>query len=532
MSLAEHAMSAGRLFRTVRHLKPIQIFNRASRFALARRPAGGPPLPERNWPGTLIEPVARRAAWDGAGGFRFLNETWPVIGAAGWNAPQRDKLWLYHLHYFDDLAAQPPAGPPAALIRRWIAENPPGQGNGWEPYPTSLRIVNWIKWHQRGERLDPAMLASLANQARHLARRIEYHLLGNHLLANAKALVWAGLFFAGREADSWLARGSRILSQQIAEQVLADGAHFELSPTYHALLTEDMLDLINLGQAAGVPMPAAASAAGRMLSWLAAMVRPDRRLPLFNDATYGGAPAPGEVFAYARSLGLTEPPPPQAGFSLLAASGYARFASPRLWSVFDFGQPGPDYLLGHAHCDMFSFELAVDGAPLIVDTGVSTYNAGPRRLAERGTAAHNTVQVGTAEQSEIWSSFRVGRRARLRGREAGLDRISASHDGFAALGLTHRREVCFADRGISISDTLHGADSAGPATARLHFHPEALPRLAGGTIAFGSGQISFEGADAVTLSPYDYAPDFNCRVPALAAEIAFGRQLKTVITVG
>jgi hypothetical protein len=48
---------------------------------------------------------------------------------------------------------------------------------------------------------------SLAVQARHLSRRLEYHLLGNHLFANAKALVFAGLFFQGDEADAWLADG-------------------------------------------------------------------------------------------------------------------------------------------------------------------------------------------------------------------------------------------------------------------------------------------------------------------------------------
>ncbi len=35
-------------------------------------------------------------------------------------------------------------------------------------------------------------MRSLAIQARYLTRRLEHHLLGNHLLANAKALVYAG----------------------------------------------------------------------------------------------------------------------------------------------------------------------------------------------------------------------------------------------------------------------------------------------------------------------------------------------------
>ena len=139
-----------------------------------------------------------------------------------------------------------------------MAENPPGQGNGWEPYPTSLRIVNWIKWalsppeprggfepgglpvragvgvlqglegHETTPRqiLPPDCLHSLAVQARWLRRRLEYHLLGNHLFANAKALVFAGAFFVGpegaagamaREPAQWLALGQRLLRRELAE---------------------------------------------------------------------------------------------------------------------------------------------------------------------------------------------------------------------------------------------------------------------------------------------------------------------------
>jgi Heparinase II/III N-terminus len=63
-------------------------------------------------------------------------------------------------------------------------------------------------------------------------------LLGNHLLANAKALVFAGTYFAGDEANAWLQRGVGLLREQVAEQVLADGGHFERSPMYHAIVLE------------------------------------------------------------------------------------------------------------------------------------------------------------------------------------------------------------------------------------------------------------------------------------------------------
>nr|AIA14495.1 Unknown Function [uncultured bacterium] len=167
--------------------------------------------------------------------FRFLNAEREVLTQADWNAAGVDKLWLYNLHYFDDLNAADAGARSAwhrASIEKWIAENPPDTGNGWEPYTLSLRIVNWIKWALAGNALTPTALHSLAVQCRYLSRRLEYHLLGNHLFANAKALVFAGLFFEGPEADAWLRTGLDILRREVPEQVLPDGGHFERSPMY------------------------------------------------------------------------------------------------------------------------------------------------------------------------------------------------------------------------------------------------------------------------------------------------------------
>jgi len=109
---------------------------------------------------------------------------------------------------------------------------------------------------------------------------LEFHLLGNHLLANAKALVFAGCFFSGDEADGWLRTGLDLLEAEFAEQILDDGAHFELSPMYHAVILEDVLDLIQLRRA--VPGPgwcekvrSGAHWRRGCWAWLDAMSHPD-----------------------------------------------------------------------------------------------------------------------------------------------------------------------------------------------------------------------------------------------------------------
>ncbi len=329
------------------------------------RPA--PALRGQGAPWRPSPPIAPRlVAADRA---RFLNQEHRIDAPSAWNDPVRDKLWLYNLHYFDDLRrADRVAWREAhrALIRRWIAENPPGHGNGWEPYPLSLRIVNWIRWHIETAGLDEAMLHSLAVQARYLTGRLEYHLLANHLLANAKALAFAGMFFEGREAASWLAKGIELLGFQLSEQVLADGAHFELSPMYHAIVLEDGLDLVNAQRVydgafdvnqAGV-LSRWREILPRMLSWLAAMTHRDGEIAFFNDAAIGIASPLRELEGYARALGLQPGVPPRDGMTPLTASGYVRIANPRSLVIFDAGRVGPEYNPGHAHADTLSFELA------------------------------------------------------------------------------------------------------------------------------------------------------------------------------
>ncbi|MBA4424100.1 MAG: heparinase, partial [Syntrophus sp. (in: bacteria)] len=215
--------------RTSRYLKPVQVFGRIWFRLQTPSVRIGPPPPIRRRAAEWASSPLKSRALLSPSRFRLLNEEHEIKDPSDWNNPQWAKLWLYHLHYFDDLNADG-AGLRtawhASLIERWIAENPVGRGNGWEPYPLSRRIVNWIEWTWAGNELPLEAAASLAVQSRYLRKRLEWHILGNHLLANAKALIFAGLFFEGPGAEGLLAIGASIFSRQLAEQVLADGGHF------------------------------------------------------------------------------------------------------------------------------------------------------------------------------------------------------------------------------------------------------------------------------------------------------------------
>lgn len=428
--------------------------------------------------------------------FRFLNEEYSLPATGGWNDSALEKLWLYNLHYFDDLNAAGAASRAPwhlALLQRWVAENKPIDGNGWEPYPTSLRIVNWVKWSLAGNVLPQGCVHSLALQARWLAVRMEWHLLGNHLFANAKALVFAGLFFEGDEADQWLAKGLRVIARELPEQVLADGGHFERSPMYHALFLEDLLDLVNAAAAWPPQIDRAHSdrwrkVAGGMLAWLEGLVHPDRQIALFNDAAMGIAPVPAALRDYANRLGVGVPQrtvPQGLVLEHWADSGYIRMASPNAVALLDVALVGPDYLPGHAHADTLSFELSVAGQRLVVNGGTSRYGVGPERTRERSTSAHSTVEVAGQDSSEVWGGFRVARRARPFGLQTTQDvdhvRVGCSHDGYRRLPgrPVHHRTWSMDTHGLTITDTVTGDN---PAVARFVLHPDArVDRVDGAT---------------------------------------------------
>jgi uncharacterized heparinase superfamily protein len=474
---------------TARHLKPIQVWRRLRR---PRPRLSGLDVRARVCAGRWANPLKRSNPWMGRKRWRILNQEREI---ETWNDSAAEKLWLYHLHYFEHSSPE--------TVASWIDENPPGQGIGWEPYPLSRRIANWIAWLLESP-LEPSARGvverSVAEQAQWLSQSLEWHLLGNHLLANAKALVIAGAYFEGGAAESWLRLGAGILRQQLSEQILEDGGHFELSPMYHAIILEDLLDLVNLSNVYPGLLDKERESwreiAGRMLGWLRKLTHPDGQISYFNDSVQGVAPALRDLSEYAARLGITEAP------IRLGSSGYVRLEEADTLVLFDAGPVGPDYQPGHGHCDLLSLEVSQRGRRVISNSGVSTYETCARRLAERKTAAHNTVCVDGVEQSEIWASFRVARRACVVERKTDGQRwAEAEHDGYRVLkgNVRHRRRVEICDGQVKVTDRL---DGSGVHSAELFWHvsPGANP------------EIEFENGIERRVERGTWCAGFNSRV--------------------
>lgn len=456
-------------------------------------------------------PARREPSLIGLNIFRFLGEE-GALSEIGWDGPLREKLWRYNQHYFDDLNAKRAYERDdwqRQLLTGWIQNNPPGIGTGWEPYPTSLRIVNWVKWALCGNELSEACLHSLAVQTRWLIKRLEVHLLGNHLFANAKALMFAGLFFDGPEADRWLSKAFHILACEVPEQILPDGGHFERSTMYHALALEDMLDLINAANSFSASLDPTQQLqvtdwkhrTQAMRTWLQAMCHPDGEISLFNDSAFNIAPSPAELEAYASRILGDIPSDAEASLVHLKDSGYVRLVYGPAVVLLDIAPVGPDYLPGHAHADTLSFELSVGKQRVLVNSGTSCYGDSDERLRQRGTAEHNTVVVDGQDSSEVWGGFRVARRAYpfdlqiKHSEEASTSEIHCAHNGYSRLhgSPIHHRTWRIDEDSLTVADEVVGLHQI--AEARFHFHPDAQVHIEPNKI---EGQVLFSNGTAMT----------------------------------
>ena len=515
-------------FNTIRYLTWRQILARLWFRVYRPSPDTAPAPRHRKVTGEWLPPICGKGSLRGRWCFEFLNEIHDLSFPGDWNPSGIPRLWVYNLHYFDDLKACNGAdriGLHKDLLIRWVEDNPPPSGAGWEPYPTSLRIVNWIKWALAGNGLPPAVDHSLAVQARWLLRRLEYHLLGNHLLANAKALIFAGSYFDGIEADTWRQKGERILEDQLPMQILPDGGHYERSPMYHLLVLEDLLDLVNMYNRYQLEVPGYwRDVIERMLSWSGFMRHQDGEIPFFNDAVFGVAPPPEKLDRYAKSLGFHVGGADKNG--CLADSGYCRIVQGNTVIFVDCGPVGPDCQPGHAHADTLSFEASVQGRRVFVNTGISTYERGEKRGYERGSAAHNTLVIDGLDSSEVWAAFRVARRARIRKLETrfrgGTSFVLAEHDGYKRLSdpILHERTWQLDNVCLEIVDRVSGR---GQHLIELYFHlhPDVSVQEASKIIHIswkdsgdGIANLHPDANVDVSIDRYSYHPEFGMSIPA------------------
>jgi hypothetical protein len=512
---------------TIKYLKFIQIRYRIY-YSLKRRLITKKSVKTKEHKLTGIKPIKLKQLIPnndshlGLFSFSFLNLEHEFKLKIDWNYSRYGKLWTYNLCYFDYLFQTGMSGKVGLDLMLNFAKDYNNISDGKEPYPCSIRLINWIKFVSTHHIDNKIINQIIFLDVQKIKNNLEYHLMGNHLLENGFALLYGAIYL---NDINLYRKSSLLLTEQLQEQILEDGAHFELSPMYHQIILAKMLDCVNLLSSNKIKevddlLPFIHEKSQKMLGWILDITFKNGDIPNINDSSINIAASTEKIEAYGKSLSVF---PIHNGFN---ESGYRKYNKGDFEMLVDVGNIGPDYIPGHAHCDTLSFLLYYKDQPLIIDTGTSTYEKNKVRQLERSTAAHNTVIVNNKEQSEVWDGFRVARRAKSTIIKEERDMIIASHDGYSRFGIIHQRSFSFSDKQIYIKDFVNKESKS---EAFFHFHPQVKIKVENNSITGNFGSINFNGCTSIQLKIFKFAEAFNKTTDSQVVSVEFIQKLKTTI---
>lgn len=401
-----------------------------------------------------------------------------------------------------------------AQLQSWRAHNPFMHGLNWKsPLEAAMRLISWalvaalLGGQDRIRTFFREEMRTTLYEHQYLLRTFfsKHSSANNHLIGEMAGLyVGAVVWPWYRESGSWRSFARQSLIREMARQVEPDGVGQERATEYQLFIIEFFLLAGALGHAIGEPFPPEYwERLRRMVAVLAAMTDRAGHLPLFGDGDGGqvvwlpdtleartealirlgggtASPAiPGvDVPDLRAALWLWGQAPgdiPLAPIKLsrqrlhaFAQGGYYVLSAgcdrEEEWvAVVDAAAHGLAPLYAHAHADALSFWLSYGGREFVVDPGTYCYyGRDVWRSYFRSTAAHNTVRIDGAEQSDangrfLWSRVAHCQVERAQETEASVE-LEAWHDGYQRLRdpVTHRRRLSLSKtaRVLVITDQL------------------------------------------------------------------------------
>jgi hypothetical protein len=395
----------------------------------------------------------------------------------------------------------------------FLQANPPNHGLHWtSAQEVALRLMALVFAAQvfaPSTQFSPTRMALLAGALAAHAERIPPTLSyahaqhNNHLVSEGLGLLLAGTALpALPQAVTWQKLGRRTLETALRRQIRPDGVYAQHSLNYHRLMLQAALlaarALPDPENDSSSPQPFSSAGRARLAAaarWLLAQVDPDSGLaPNYghNDGAYilplaGGGFGDQRPTAQAAArafLGRAAFPPgpwdelglwlgipmnPQQSLTAQESSpAIHRLGDGRSWAILR----AEHYTSRPAHADQLHVDLWWHGQPVTLDAGSYRYNAAPTwDNALAATRVHNTVEVAGQDQMQRAGRFLWLDWAQARLLEASPERLSAEHDGYRRLGITHRRTVTrlSPDRWQVVDMLTQAGSTTGPLTFRLHW---------------------------------------------------------------
>lgn len=409
-------------------------------------------------------------------------------------------------------------------LTSWVAENPFLIGVNWtHPLEQGIRLIAWI-WCERLLRgstrhedlfgVKGVLWESIFHHQDFIVRTYSRESsANNHLIGEM-----AGLYAASSawpyflESSRWRSLAHRVLENEIVAQTFPSGLNREMAFSYHLFTLEFFLVALDEARRSKNEFSEQfRDGVRRMVEALPAVTDYGGNLPRYGDGDEGmalqlqsryvprhtwlltlgseltgarvKAPTPPPLTAVLMGYSATGCPEGEsdAGTTAFTDAGIYVLTSRRntkgeVFVIADAGPHGFLSIAAHAHADALSFTLSAAGIPFLVDPGTYAYHTKPQwRNYFRGTRAHNTVTVDQRDQSESAGSFLWTRMANTVveswSDDGQLCALTAHHDGFSDLGITHRRSFELQDNLLQVTDEIDGPGRHEIA-GYFHFAPE------------------------------------------------------------
>jgi len=455
--------------------------------------------------------------------FNFLNKEYVFDRNIDWDFSDYGNLWTYNLNYFDFINQNDLTNIQINNLLLDYLNKYNFLKIGKDPYPTSLRIINLSKLLSNRHNIDSSAYQILVMDIKRLSCNLEKHLLANHLLENLLALWVGSHFIKNKDFKEFI---NKKLQYQLNEQILEDGAHYELSPMYHQIILGRLLECISIykhnpRQWNTKINKTFIQKSELMLAWLKNISLDFTHFIRINDSVEGVAPSYLDLINLAEKLEI------KIKSINLNESKLRIIKNKDLSMLIDLSNISPSYQPGHSHSDSLNFILFYKDNQLIVDPGISTYEKNNFRYNERSSSFHNIVVVDNQNYDEIWGSFRVGRASKTKIIKDISNNFKATKKSYIK-NIIHTREWLVNDNSLDIIDWISIIDK--PALLSLHFHPEVNIQIYEDKLLLNNNiEIRFQNHKDIQIADYFYAKGFNNRIKAKRAQIIFKQNLVTSI---
>jgi hypothetical protein len=320
----------------------------------------------------------------------------------------------------------------------------------------------FLPYEGRTSRTHERMLKTILGAARWLyeLERWEGYRAGNWQIVGSYMLAEIAMVFREfKESAEWLRMGLKRLEEHMEQDFFEDGGHSERAPRNYTLLTylsyRNLYYLLKAYKVREELEDRIQRSMGRTMDWWIAMLAPTGEVPAINDSHRGLFPigilqdgaefySKREIYGVLKNLfniAVTDPVPlpsftsrhmPASGFTVMR-SDWTRDA---LYMNINYGK----FAGFHSHNDLLDFEVYAYGKALAVDAGIGLTYDDPLYIPwYQSSKAHNMVVVHDenlvrkeiAGENIVWSSTDA------------VDYFAGEHKGYAAFGVSHRRQIAF-----------------------------------------------------------------------------------------